>query len=178
MAFYYQNISLFLTESAVEDSTFWASMGQMSEVLFMILLPFFFKKYGFKKTILVGMLAWVIRYLLFAFGDAGDLFFALVIGIALHGICYDFFFVSGQIYTDSKAGEKIKSAAQGLITLATYGVGMLIGFWVAGKIGDYYLIEDGIHNWKNIWMFPAIFAAVVLVFFLVFFKNEEIEFTE
>lgn len=96
----------------------------------------------------------------------------------MHGICYDFFFVSGQIYTDSKAGEKIKSAAQGLITLATYGVGMLIGFWVAGKIGDYYLIDSGAHNWKNIWLFPAVFAAGVFVFFAVFFKNEKIEFTE
>ncbi|MDT0553583.1 nucleoside permease [Urechidicola vernalis] len=178
LAFYYQNISLFLTESAVEDSTFWASMGQLSEVLFMLLLPFFFKRYGFKKTILVGMLAWTVRYLLFAYGNSGDLFFTIVIGIALHGICYDFFFVSGQIYTDSKAGEKIKSAAQGLITLATYGVGMLIGFWVAGKIGDHFLIENGAHIWKNIWLFPALFALGVFMIFLALFKNEKIEFTE
>lgn len=106
LAFYYQNISLFLTEYKVENSTAWASLGQISEVGFMLLLPFFFKKYGFKKTLLFGMLAWGIRYLLFSYGNAGDLFFMLVIGIALHGICYDFFFVSGQIYTDSKAGEK------------------------------------------------------------------------
>ncbi|OIQ36744.1 MAG: MFS transporter [Bacteroidetes bacterium MedPE-SWsnd-G1] len=178
LAFYYQNISLFLTESAVEDSTFWASMGQLSEVLFMLLLPIFFKKYGFKKTILVGMLAWTVRYLLFAYGNSGDLFFTIVIGIALHGICYDFFFVSGQIYTDSKAGEKIKSAAQGLITLATYGVGMLIGFWVAGKIGDHFLVENGAHIWKNIWLFPALFALGVFMIFLALFKNEKIEFTE
>lgn len=178
LAFYYQNISLFLTESAVEDSTFWASMGQLSEVLFMLLLPIFFKKYGFKKTILVGMLAWTVRYILFAYGNSGDLFFTIVIGIALHGICYDFFFVSGQIYTDSKAGEKIKSAAQGLITLATYGVGMLIGFWVAGKIGDHFLIENGAHAWNKIWLFPALFALGVFMFFLALFKNEKIEFTE
>ena len=177
LAFYYQNISLFLTESKVENSTFWASMGQISEVAFMLLLPFFFKKYGFKKTILVGMLAWVIRYALFAFGDAGDLFFMLIVGIALHGICYDFFFVSGQIYTDSKAGEKFKSAAQGLITLATYGVGMLIGFWVAGKISDAYLSADGIHEWGTIWLYPAGFAALVLVFFALVFKNEKISYT-
>jgi MFS family permease len=102
----------------------------------------------------------------------------LIIGIALHGICYDFFFVSGQIYTDSKAGEKIKSAAQGLITLATYGVGMLIGFWVAGKITDEYLVSEGVHNWQSIWVFPAIFAGVVLVLFLLLFKNEKIEYKE
>ena len=176
MAFYYQNISPFLTEYKVENSTAWASLGQLSEVAFMLLLPFFFKKYGFKKTILFGMLAWGIRYLLFAYGNAGDLFFMLVIGIALHGICYDFFFVSGQIYTDSKAGEKVKSAAQGLITLATYGVGMLVGFWVAGQIVDKNLIDEGLHSWQDIWTFPAIFAVGVLLLFAVLFKNEKVEY--
>ena len=176
LAFYYQNISLFLTEYKVENSTTWASLGQISEVMFMLLLPFFFKRYGFKKSILFGMLAWVIRYLLFAFGDAGELFFMIVTGILLHGICYDFFFVSGQIYTDSKAGDKVKSAAQGLITLATYGVGMLIGYWVAGQISDKYLIAENTHSWQEIWVFPAIFAAAVFVIFMFFFKNEEIDY--
>ena len=176
LAFYYQYISLFLTEYKVENSTTWATLGQISEVLFMLLLPFFFKKYGFKKTILFGMLAWVIRYALFSFGDAGELFFMLIFGIALHGICYDFFFVSGQIYTDSKAGEKVKSAAQGLITLATYGVGMLIGFWIAGKIADTYLLSDGTHDWRTIWLYPSGFALVVLLLFTVLFKNEKITY--
>ena len=176
LAFYYQYISLFLTEYKVENSTTWASLGQFSEVFFMLLLPFFFKKFGFKKTILFGMLAWTVRYLLFAYGNAGELFFMLIMGIVLHGICYDFFFVSGQIYTDTKAGEKVKSAAQGLITLATYGVGMLIGFWVAGKIADSYLIEGNIHNWQSIWVFPALFATVVFILFAVFFKNEKVEY--
>ena len=178
LAFYYQNISPFLTEYKVENSTAWASLGQVSEVLFMLLLPFFFKTYGFKKTILFGMLAWGIRYLLFAYGNSGDLFFMIVLGIALHGICYDFFFVSGQIYTDSKAGEKVKSAAQGLITLATYGVGMLVGFWVAGQIVDKNLISEGLHSWKDIWVFPAIFATVVLVIFVTIFKNEKVEYKD
>lgn len=178
LAFYYQNLSPFLTEIGVENSTAWASGGQISEVLFMLLLPFFFKKFGFKKTILVGMLAWTLRYLLFAYGNSGELFFMLVMGILLHGMCYDFFFVSGQIYTDSKAGEKVKSAAQGLITLATYGVGMLIGFYVAGKITDANLIEEGTHLWKSIWTFPAIFAVVVLGIFAFLFKNEKIEYKE
>jgi len=176
LAFYYQNISPFLTEYKVENSTAWASLGQISEVGFMLLLPFFFKKYGFKKTILFGMLAWGIRYLLFAYGNAGDLFFMLVIGIALHGICYDFFFVSGQIYTDSKAGEKVKSAAQGLITLATYGVGMLVGFWVAGQIVDRNIIIGGVHSWQDIWIFPTVFAFAVLIIFALLFKDEKIEY--
>jgi nucleoside transporter len=176
LAFYYQNLSPFLTEIKVENSTAWASLGQVSEVLFMLLLPLFFTKYGFKKTLIFGMLAWAIRYALFAYGNAGDLFFMLVIGIALHGICYDFFFVSGQIYTDSKAGDKFKSAAQGLITLATYGVGMLIGFWVAGQVVDANLINGDLHAWKDIWIFPAVFALGVLVLFGLFFKNENIEY--
>ena len=176
LAFYYQNISLFLTEYKVENSTAWASLGQVSEVAFMLLLPFFFKKYGLKKTVLFGMLAWVVRYFLLAYGTNGDLFFMIVTGIALHGICYDFFFVSGQIYTDSKAGEKVKSAAQGLITLVTYGVGMLVGFWVAGQIVDKNRLAEGLHGWGNIWVFPAIFAGVVMLIFAVLFKNEKVEY--
>jgi nucleoside transporter len=176
LAFYYQNLSPYLVESGVENSTLKASFGQISEVAFMLLLPFFFKRFGFKMTILVGMLAWAVRYLLFAYGDAGELAFMIIIGILLHGICYDFFFVSGQIYTDSKAGEKVKSAAQGLITLATYGLGMLIGFYVAGKITDANLLEEGGHVWQSIWTFPAIFAAGVLVLFALLFKNEKIEY--
>jgi MFS family permease len=118
-----------------------------------------------------------LRYALFSFGHDGESLFALIIGIALHGICYDFFFVSGQIYTDSKAGKSVKSAAQGLITLATYGLGMLIGFWIAGMIADQNVLGDDNHSWANIWKFPAIFAAGVMVFFFVFFKNEEIEYS-
>ncbi|MEM6865291.1 MAG: nucleoside permease [Bacteroidota bacterium] len=178
LAFYYQHAGQFLGEIGVTNPAGKMTIGQVSEVLFMLLLPFFFKKYGFKLTILAGMLAWTLRYLLFAYGNAGELAFMLIIGIALHGICYDFFFVSGQIYTDSKAGEKYKSAAQGLITLATYGIGMLIGFWIAGKITDSYLISENVHQWTNIWTFPAIFAFVVLVLFMVLFKNEKIEYKE
>lgn len=176
LAFYYQNANPFLAEIGMENPTGKMTIGQISEVLFMLVLPVFFSKFGFKKTLIFGMLAWAVRYVLFAYGNAGELAFMLLIGIALHGICYDFFFVSGQIYTDSKAGEKIKSAAQGLITLATYGVGMLIGFWVAGKIADNYLIGENAHSWSDIWLFPAAFAVVVLVLFAVFFKDEKIKY--
>ena len=176
LAFYYQNANPFLSEIGMENPTGKMTIGQASEVLFMILLPVFFTKFGFKKTILVGMLAWMIRYLLFAYGNANELTFMLILGIALHGISYDFFFVSGQIYTDTKAGEQYKSAAQGLITLATYGVGMLMGFWIAGKIADMYLLAEGNHIWESIWMYPALFAAVVFALFALIFKNEKIEY--
>lgn len=172
LAFYYQNANPFLTEIGVTNPTGKMTIGQISEALFLLLLPIFFKRFGFKKTLLLGMIAWVLRYILFALGNADSGLFLLIIGIALHGICYDFFFVSGQIYTDSKAGEKFKSAAQGLITLATYGIGMLIGFFVAGKVSDMYLAADGSHTWESIWMIPAGIAAVVVVFFLIFFKDE------
>ncbi len=175
LAFYYQQANPFLVELGMENPTGKMTLGQISEVLFMLLLPFFFKKFGFKKTLLVGMLAWAVRYALFAYGNAGELTFMLIMGIALHGICYDFFFVSGQIYTDFKAGEKVKSAAQGLITLATYGIGMLVGFWVAGKISDKYTLTDGTHDWEVIWMIPAVFALGVMVLFIVVFKDEKIK---
>ncbi|MEN0003848.1 MAG: nucleoside permease [Bacteroidota bacterium] len=175
LAFYYQVTNPFLVEIGMSNVTGKMTIGQASEVVFMLLLPIFLKRYGIKITLLVGMASWALRYVLFAYGNAGELSFMLILGIALHGICYDFFFVSGQIYTDSKAGPKVKSAAQGLITLATYGVGMLVGFWVAGKITDANLLSDGTHTWQNVWVFPAIFAAAIFVLFGLFFKNEKLD---
>ena len=176
LAFYYQQANPFLVSLKMDNPTAKMSLGQVSEVIFMLLLPLFFARYGLKKTILVGMMAWVIRYLLFAFGDAGEYTYMLIIGILLHGICYDFFFVSGQIYTDFKAGEKVKSAAQGLITLATYGVGMLIGFWIAGKTSDTFILSLGAPDWKMIWLIPSFFALLVFVLFSMIFKNEKISY--
>lgn len=174
LAFYYQNANLFLTEIGLTNPTGKMTIGQLSEAFFLLLLPVFFSRFGFKNTIMLGMLAWAIRYLLFAYGDAGELAYMLIVGIALHGICYDFFFVSGQIYTDAKAGEKHKSSAQGLITLATYGVGQLIGFWVAGFASEYYKVNHTSDPfWQNVWLVPAGIAAVVLFLFAVFFKDEK-----
>jgi nucleoside transporter len=177
LAFYYQNANLFLTELHVPNATGKQTLGQMSEVVFMLLIPMFLNRFGMKTTLLVGMLAWAVRYFLFAFGNAGDLAMLLLLGIALHGVCYDFFFVSGQIYIDSKAGPRIKSAAQGLITLATYGAGMLIGFWAAGKITDYYA-AGAAHDWQAIWQFPAVFAAVIFVLFALSFRNENVRYVQ
>ena len=174
LAFYYQNTNQFLTEIHVANATGKQTLGQMSEVLFMLLIPLFLTRFGMKITLLLGMLAWSLRYALFAFGNAHELGFFLIVGIALHGVCYDFFFVSGQIYTDSKAGARHKSAAQGLITLATYGVGMLIGFWAAGRIDDLYF-SGGVHDWKSIWLYPCGFAALVFLLFALTFRNETVE---
>ncbi len=173
LAFYYQNANLFLNETGMKNAAGNMTFGQISEVLFMLLLPIFFKRFGLKYTLLVGMLAWPIRYLLFAFGDPGHGIWMLFLGILLHGVCYDFFFVSGQIYTDFKAGEKYKSAAQGLITLATYGLGMMIGFWLSGNVFNYFALEGGGHDWKMIWIVPATIALVVMLWFGFRFKNEK-----
>jgi len=175
LAFYYQHANQFLNEIGMKAAASKMILGQISEVLFLLLLPLFIKRYGIKNALIVGILAWGVRYMLFAFGDTGVKSWMLIFGILLHGVCYDFFFVSGQIYTDFKAGEKYKSTAQGLITLATYGLGMLIGFRFAGWLTDQYISDIG-HLWKNIWIQPAIFSFVVLTLFLIFFKNETIKF--
>lgn len=177
LAFYYGNANLYLNESGVDNAAAIMTLGQASEVLFMLLLPLFLKKYGIKMTLFIGMLAWVARYLLFAYGDGstGAGYGMLIGAIVLHGICYDFFFVSGQIYTDYKAGEKFKSAAQGLITLATYGLGMLIGFRVGGMIVQQNAIAAGGHEWQVVWIIPACIAGVVGLLYFITFKNEKIE---
>lgn len=174
LAFYYQNTSPFLTEIGLANSTGKMAIGQVSEVVFMLALPIFFARFGVKMTLIVAMLAWAIRYTLFAFGDADQGVWMLLVGIALHGICYDFFFVSGQIYTDSHAGAKYKSSAQGLITLATYGIGMLVGFWAAGLISNYYIADNGLHLWESIWLIPAGISVMVLLLFMALFKKEQI----
>ena len=174
LAFYYQHANQFLNEVGVQAAASKMVLGQISEVLFLLLLPIFLNRYGIKKVLIIGVLAWGIRYLLFAYGNSGENTWMLLFGIILHGICYDFFFVSGQIYTDFKAGEQYKSSAQGLITLATYGLGMLIGFRFAGWLTDQYVGESG-HFWKEIWIRPAIFSFVILILFLISFKNETIK---
>jgi nucleoside transporter len=173
LAFYYQHANQFLTEIHTANATGKQTLGQVSEVGFMLLMPFCLVRLGVKVTLLVGMGAWALRYVLFAFGDAHELLWMLLIGIALHGVCYDFFFVSGQIFTDAKAGTHYKSAAQGLITMATYGVGMLIGFSLAGMVSDAY-VQAGIHDWRAIWLYPAAFAALVFAAFALSFRNERL----
>ena len=171
LAFYYGQANLFLNEAGMVGAAGKMTMGQIAETVFLFLMPFFFARFGIKQMLLIGMIAWILRYLLFAYGDVGGNIWMLYSGIILHGICYDFFFVTGQIYTDQKAGPQIRSSAQGLITLATYGVGMYIGFYMAGLIVDKYAWADGGHDWKAIWLIPCLFAAGVSILFLLFFKS-------
>lgn len=172
LAFYYNFTNPFLNEVGMTSAAGKQTMGQMSELLFMAAMPLFFVRLGVKKMLAVGMLAWVLRYIFFAYGDVGHNEWMLIAGIVMHGICYDFFFVTGQIYTDNLAGERFKSAAQGFITLATYGVGMLIGSYISGPIVDHWKTSATTHNWQTIWLIPAGIAAVVLIFFLLLFKDK------
>ena len=173
LAFYYGSANQFLNEAGMGGAAAKMTLGQMSETVFLFLMPLFFARFGVKQMLLIGMLAWALRYLLFAYGNTGNNSWMLYAGIILHGVCYDFFFVTGQIYTDQKAGERVRSSAQGLITLATYGVGMYIGFYLAGTYVDKYKLSDVQHNWHSIWIFPCLFAAGVSLLFLVFFKPDK-----
>lgn len=175
LSFYYAHANLSLTESNMTNVENKMSLGQVSEVLFMLLIPFALTRFGIKKMLIVGLVAWIIRFICFGYGDGISSEWVLYLAIVLHGVCYDFFFVTGQIYTDNKAGEKIKNSAQGLITLATYGVGMGIGSVISGRVLDFYTTKDAagniVHNWQGVWMIPAGIAAVVLVLFVLVFKD-------
>jgi nucleoside transporter len=172
LAFYYNFTNMYLNDLKMTGVAAKQSMGQMSEVIFMVLMPWFFVRLGVKKMLLIGMLAWILRYVLFASGDMGDLVWMLYLGIILHGVCYDFFFVTGQIYVNKKAGTEIRASAQGLFALVTYGLGIGIGSVLSGQIVDLFTVE-GVKDWSSIWWVPAIFAAVVTVFFFFTFKDQK-----
>jgi nucleoside transporter len=173
LAFYYNFTNVFLNESEMTGVAGKMTMGQMSEVIFMILMPFFFARLGVKKMLLFGMLAWVIRYVLFALGNNEALVWMYYIGILLHGICYDFFFVTGQIYVDRKAGKEIRASAQGLFALITYGLGIGVGSEVSGRIVSAYTV-NGVKDWPSIWWVPAVFALVIVIFFALSFKDKQV----
>jgi len=174
LQFYYAFTNLFLNEVGVTEPASKMTMGQMSEIFFMLVMPFFFARLGVKKMLLIGMASWVTRYLLFAYGNNGTSVWMFYTAILLHGICYDFFFVAGQIYVDQQAPVKIRGAAQGFLAFATFGVGWFLGSWSAGKVVQFYSFTQGIdivgHDWQRIWVIPAVAAAVVLVLFQLFFR--------
>jgi len=178
LTFYYNFTNPFLVQSGVTNAAAKQSMGQMSEVIFMLLMPFFLSRLGVKKMLLFGMLAWVARYILFAFGNNEALVFMFYGGILLHGICYDFFFVTGQIYVDNEAPRELRASAQGFLGMMTYGVGMVIGSNVSGLIAKSYEttkmvdgVETVVQNWQMTWLIPAGMAFVVLVAFALLFKD-------
>ena len=147
-------------------------LGQVSEAVFILAIPFLFNSIGVKKMLLMGMVAWILRYAFLGYGNADGNLWMLYAGIILHGVCYDFFFITGYMYTEKKAGEKIKNAAQGLFTFATYGVGMFIGTWFSGSIVDKYKVGSG-HDWLKIWSVPAYIAISVLIYFILFFREKK-----
>ena len=175
LAFYYNFANPFLNDIGMENAAGKMTMGQASEFLFMLLMPLAFRKLGIKKMMLIGMFAWVVRYLLFAFGDIGPGIWLLYLGIILHGVCYDFFFVSGQIYIDKKSSPSFRNSAQGLITFATYGIGMFIGSFVSGAVTENFLVDiNGLFNyqWQYIWLVPGTIALLVGLSFMFFFREK------
>ncbi len=175
LSFYFGFANLFLNQAGMQNAAGKMVMGQISEALFILAIPFLFNRIGVKNMVLIGMTAWLARYLCFAFGDMGPNVWMLYAGIILHGVCYDFFFVTGYMYTEKKSNERIKSASQGLFTFVTYGLGMFIGTWFSGFTTAYYTVE-GAYQWRSIWMVPAYIAVAVLILFIFFFKEKrEIE---
>lgn len=177
LAAYYNMAQLFLATANYQHIAATQTIGQVSETLFMILMPIFFLRYGVKWMLAAGMLAWVLRYALFALGAPEMVNWMILTGVALHGICYDFFFVTGQIYVDTKAKVEIRAQAQGLIVFVTYGIGMLVGAQTAGAVYNGILKNAKqltLQQWQGFWWLPAIFAAVVLVIFIVTFREKNL----
>lgn len=178
LAAYYNFTQIFLGATGFENIAATQTIGQVSEVLFMVLMPFFFVRLGVKWMLGIGMLAWVARYALFAMGAPDAITWMILGGIALHGICYDFFFVTGQIYVDLKSNDKVRGQAQGLIVLITYGVGMLVGAQLAGLTYNSFLGDQSaltLDQWYQFWWIPAIFAAVIFFFFIFTFHDKDAE---
>jgi nucleoside transporter len=170
LQFYYAFTNLYLNEIGLAEPASKMTLGQMSEIGFMLLLPWFLKRWGVRRILLAGMLAWAVRYFFFAFGNTGPALWMLYAGILLHGICYDFFFVTGQIYTDERAGPRIRAAAQGFLAFLTQGVGYLIGAWASGRVVQAYVLPGGGHDWRGIWHVPAVGALVILLVFAILFR--------
>jgi nucleoside transporter len=175
LAFYYNFANLFLNEKGIGNAAGKMTMGQISELFFMLVMPFFFARLGVRKMLLLGMLAWFVRYLLFAFGNAQGLVFMYYAGILMQGMCFAFFFVTGQVYVNNTAPGTIRASAQGFLALITYGVGMLIGAEISGRVVQHYQMlaaHGAVDNlWKTVWLVPAGMAGAVIVLFAILFKD-------
>ncbi len=175
LAAYYNFTQIFLEATGFTNIAGTQTLGQMSEVIFMLLMPLFFVRLGVKWMLVAGMSAWVLRYVFFALAAPTSVFWMIILGILLHGICYDFFFVTGQIYVDKKSTAAIRGQAQGFLVFVTYGVGMLIGAQVAGNVYNVFLSDSGalsLDQWQDFWFIPAAFAFVVMLFFALTFKDK------
>jgi nucleoside transporter len=175
LATYYNFAPIFANDVELTNVAFKMSFGQMSEVLFMVLMPFFFRRLGVKWMLVVGMGAWVLRYALFALAAPAGTVWMIMFGIILHGICYDFFFVTGQIYVDKKSTADIRGQAQGLLVLITLGLGMLIGAQVSGWLNNWFKDVAEVlsaADWQAFWWIPAAFAGAIMLFFTFTFKDE------
>jgi nucleoside transporter len=171
LSFYFGFANLYLNQSGMQNTAGKMVMGQISEALFILAIPFLFNRIGVKKMLLIGMTAWILRYLCFAYGNIDANLWMLYAGIILHGVCYDFFFVTGYMYTEKKSNERIKNTAQGLFTFVTYGLGMFIGTWFSGFVTSHYTVNNE-YQWSKIWFIPAYIAVVVLICFIFFFKEK------
>ena len=173
---YYAYTASFLADAGVGDVSTAMSFGQMSEIFFMLVIPFLFRRLGVKYMLLIGMCAWFVRYAFFALGISEEGRFLLYLGILLHGVCYDFFFVVGFIYTDRIAGEKVKGQAQSMIVMFTYGIGMLLGSQISGALYNRLVAGQTVPQaWTTFWWIPAVAAAVIAVIFLFSFKYDDKE---
>jgi nucleoside transporter len=174
LAFYYAYAAVYVKDVGFHDPAFNMSFGQIGEVFFMLLMPVLFARLGVKYMLLAGMAAWVARYGLFAAAADSHTTWMVMAGILLHGMCYDFFFVTGQIYVDKRASPKIRGQAQGFLVLITQGVGSLIGAQSAGYIYATQKVGEAV-NWQRLWLIPCIAAGVVAVAFLLLFRDDSNE---
>lgn len=174
LTFYFSFTNAYLNDVKVQNAAGKMTLGQASEVIMMLLMPFIFRRVSVKGILLLGMLAWSVRYALLAFGNADSGMWMFYLAILLHGICYDFFFMTGQLYTDQEAPANLRSAAQGFITFVTYGVGMFIGSLLSGVSVDYFTttVNGSVtRNWQGFWLSSALGAFVILLLIAIFFRS-------
>jgi len=175
--FYFVMMSIYLTELQWSGLAGKMTLAQVSDVIFLFLLPMMLRRLGYKKTIFLGILAWVARYFLLAGSvNAPSIQTLLIFGaILLHGVCYDFLFIAGQLYVDAEANERIRGACQGFIAFILWGIGSFVGTLLAGKVLGMHTVTGlgGViqHNWQPIWLTPAFGAVGVLILFVIFFRE-------
>jgi len=175
-AAYFSYVPVFLQSAHIDNPGFKMTFGQMSEIIFLLILPWFFARFGLKWVLLTGMMAWVCRYALFAWAAPDDIGWMMMAGILLHGCCYDFVYVAGQIYIDKKASPDIRAQAQGLFVLVSYGLGQGLGALAAGAIYNNIMSQgSSLQRWQQFWIIPLLFSSIVTLLFLFGFREKAID---